>query len=263
MKFLSLCSGSKGNCSLVINDDCTIMIDCGASFKYIKQRLSELNISIEEIDYLFITHQHIDHVRSIKSFKEVKKYSCANIEGTIKLNFFNPIEIKGVQVTALPLSHDSENTSGYLFECDYKKLAYITDTGYVSKQIYPHIHNADYFFIESNHDIEMLMKTNRPYMLKSRIISDTGHLCNEDCMNLLSRVIGPSTKEIILAHLSEEANTRQIAYDVTHSMIKNHPYYSKIKVSVAPQFEICRGGSWDEENTDHDNCIFDCLDNVS
>ncbi len=246
MKFVSLCSGSKGNCTVLYYKNYHILIDCGSSQKYITTRLKELNLSVEDINLVLITHAHGDHVKSIKMFKDKKILSCSEVDYAHQINYFKTLLFNGLKITAIPLSHDSKNTCGFVFESNFEKLVYITDTGYVSKKLYALIHNADYYFIESNHDVAMLMKTSRPFILKNRILSDSGHLCNEDCTKILKQVIGPSTKEIILAHLSEEANTPSLAFETVNAMIKEH-LYNTIVIKIAPQFELCKGGSWHEE----------------
>lgn len=253
MQIISLCSGSKGNCSIIRHKNTVIMVDCGASQKYIKQRMSELSLRFDQIDAVLFTHDHIDHIRSIKMCADVQCFSWVKMKETKEIQPFEPMMIKNLKITAMPLSHDAQNTVGYLFEEGTEKLVYMTDTGYVPKKILPLIHNADIYFIESNHDIEMLMKTSRPQHIKARIYGDRGHLCNEDCAAVLRQIVGPSTKEIILAHLSEEANKPELAYNITSQALRFHPLCSNVKVKVAGQFEVCMGGKWNEE--DHNSFV--------
>lgn len=221
-----------------------LMVDCGASQKYIKTRLQELQLSVEQITALLITHDHSDHIRSIKLLKDKDWYGCCEVDKIKPLQALEKYTLNEIMVTPLPLSHDAKNTVGYLFEAGNEKLVYMTDTGYVPKRLVPLISNAEMYFIESNHDIEMLMKSNRPQHIKARIYSDQGHLCNEDCAKILKYVVGPSTHDIILAHLSEEANQPERALDVVQGALKNHPLLKKeCKIQAAGQFEICSGGS--------------------
>lgn len=244
MKIISLCSGSKGNCSLILHHNTILMVDCGATQKYIKTRLEELNISLNQISALLITHDHSDHIRSLKLMKDIPWYGCCEVE---KIKLLKPLEktvFQEITVTPLPLSHDASNTVGYVFEAGNEKLVYMTDTGYVPKRLIPLIRYAEMYFIESNHDIEMLMKSNRPQYVKARIYSDQGHLCNEDCAKVLKFVVGPSTHDIILAHLSEEANDPLLAQKVVQEALNNHPLLKKeCRLQAAGQFEICSGGS--------------------
>jgi Metal-dependent hydrolases of the beta-lactamase superfamily I len=130
---------------------------------------------------------------------------------------------------------------------DDKKIIYITDTGYISKKNASYMVDADYYIIESNHDIEMLMKTNRPMFLKNRILSDYGHLSNDDSAMIISRLLGPSTKEIVLAHLSQEANTKELALNTYHRIFnQNNIELKNIKIKVASQIDVVYGGDFDD-----------------
>lgn len=264
MKYISLCSGSKGNCSIIQHRNTTLMIDCGATQKYIKSKMEEIDVSLEQIDAVLVTHDHSDHIRGLNLCKQLPILGCTSVPGIKLLEPLKSYSIKELWITPLPLSHDSPNTCGYLIQSEQEKLVYMTDTGYVPKRLLPLIHNAEYYFIESNHDLTLLMNTNRPQYIKARIYSDRGHLCNEDCAAVLERVIGPSTKEITLAHLSEEANDPQLALSVVTEKLKDHPLCDRLILRAAGQFELCKGGEWDEETVDSTGsaagvleCVFD------
>ena len=139
----------------------------------------------------------------------------------------------------LPLSHDAAHTVGYVIEAGGEKLVYITDTGYIRNDVKERIVNADYYIFESNHDIEMLMQTNRPVYIKQRIINDSGHLNNEDSARVLSEVIGERTREIVQAHISQEGNTRAQAYGVLEAELSRRGLLrSDLKLFPAEQFGI-------------------------
>ncbi len=262
MKFASLCSGSKGNCSIIQTEECTIMIDCGASQKYIKERCNEINCRLDQIDAVFITHTHYDHIRSINLMKNKPLFGCADYDGVKKIEPLKEYRFKDLRIIAIPVSHDSPNTVGYVIYQQDEKLVYITDTGYIPKRYTELLQNAEYYFIESNHDVPMLMKTNRPHSLKSRIYSDKGHMCNEDCATALCGLIGPSTKQITLAHLSEEANDPKLAFETIYDKIKNHPLNEKVELQVAKQFEICRGGNQNEKDFSRSDSVTDMLERL-
>ena len=116
------------------------------------------------------------------------------------------IDFNSLKVTILPLFHDAAEPIGFLFEEDNKKLCYITDTGYVHSDLMPLINNCEAYVLESNHDPELLMASDRPYYTKLRIIGDHGHISNEDSMYLLSRSIGDKTNLVMHAHVSQECN---------------------------------------------------------
>lgn len=263
MRYISLCSGSKGNCSIIQHQNTVLMIDCGASQKYIKQRLEEIGIPLEKVDSVLITHDHSDHIRSINLCKSIPLYGCTPILGVKPLKPLQKTKFKDLMITPLPLSHDSPNTVGYLIEAAQEKLVYMTDTGYVPKRLLDYIDNAEYYFIESNHDTEMLMTSQRPQYVKARIFSDTGHMCNEYCAQLLDQIIGPSTKEITLAHLSEEANKPELALHVVRDRLQNHPLCPDVHIQAAAQFELCIGGKANEEIINTSSSFINELECVS
>ena len=265
MKYISLCSGSKGNCSLILEQDTIVMIDCGANQKYIKEKLDEIGMTLDRIDAVFVTHDHQDHIRGLRLCKDIPWFGCADVPGIRTIEKLTEYPIKQLRIIAIPLSHDTENTVGYVVFSDKEKLVYITDTGYVPKRLSSLIQNAEYYFIESNHDVEMLMKTDRPQYIKARIYCDRGHLCNEDCANALAQLVGPSTREITLAHLSEQANDPKLAYQVVFDRLKDHPLCTDVIIQVAKQFEVCIGGNVDEKSLDSaadTDDLLECVLNV-
>ncbi len=204
MKISILGSGSLGNVSLLITDKLKVLIDCGMSYTYIKNQLKEYGIHPEEIDFIILTHDHDDHIYGLEQYK--KRHNTQIIfEPSEEQN--NILEIKDLKITSFPLSHDAEYINGYVFENNNKRIAYITDTGYINIKNHELLNNLDCYIIESNHDIEMLMEGSYPHYLKQRIISDRGHLSNYDAMNYLNKFIGKRTKKIVLFHLSEKNNS--------------------------------------------------------
>lgn len=249
MRYDFLASGSKGNCFVLQDNGVLLIIDCGTTKKYLIAGFDKIGVNYLDADALLITHNHRDHISQIKMFNSLMIYSSNQIEDiqSILIRPYKSFMIKHLKITPIPLSHDSPNTIGFIIKSEKEKLVYITDTGYVQEEILPLIKNANYYILESNHDVEMLMKTSRPYMLKSRILSDSGHLSNESCGKILDKVIGSNTKEIILAHISEEANTVECALSTVVSCCKGNEYFKSISLKAAMQFEIVSGGNIDNE----------------
>ncbi len=222
MKFIILASGSKGNSTLVINDNNDLLlIDAGISFKEIKEKISRYGYDINNIKSVLITHEHDDHIKSINSFSSAKIYSLK--ECKVANNYLNKYEetyIDGFYVTMIPLSHDVK-CCGYILRDDKEKLVYVTDTGYVNYKNINYITNADYYIFESNHNVPLLMETNRPFYIKSRILGDEGHLSNEVASEILCDIIGDNTKQIYLAHLSREANSKDTALNTFYNTAKD------------------------------------------
>lgn len=246
MKFALLASGSKGNCCVIKTDDTQIIIDCGCTKRYLNECFVRLKYDYEQADALLITHSHSDHIAQLKMFDQIPTYAPEEIKTSFLTTIkpFDEFDVKNIHIVVLPMSHDAPSTVGYVLTWEDKKMVYITDTGYIKEEIKPFIQNADYYIFESNHDIEMLMQTNRPIFLKQRIINDNGHLCNDDASQILSTIIGDKTKEIILAHISQEGNTRELALNTLRkTLIDKNINCDHLKLYASEQFNIYIGGN--------------------
>lgn len=246
MEYYILASGSKGNCSVFVNQEGDILlIDCGISITEIKRKFIELHLDFQKIKAVVITHLHIDHSRSLRAFSEDMIYAHKDtlLHCACLLDDYQDIDILGFHFFVLPMSHDSEGTIGFVITYQNEKLAYITDTGYLHVQNQKWINNCDTYLIESNYDPRMLMLSNRPNYLKQRILSIKGHLSNQDCAVILANVLGPNSKEIVFIHRSLETNSEEILlhtfYDV---MKKRNMNISHLLISIASQFEVHVGG---------------------
>ncbi|MEG0314823.1 MAG: MBL fold metallo-hydrolase [Erysipelotrichaceae bacterium] len=244
MKFRLLASGSKGNCCIIESNTTKLVIDCGTTKKYLTSKFEEEQFCIDEAKALLVTHAHKDHISQLKLFNDVETYASCYLE-TNNYHHIEPYEefdIDNLHIQCIPLSHDSPNTNGYIIHDSKEKLVYITDTGYVSDKNLKYIEDADYYIFESNHDIEMLMETSRPYYIKTRILNDEGHLCNGDSAQLLSRIISANTKEIVLAHISAEANSCALAANTLVEKLNKMDGVNP-NIRAAKQYETIIGGN--------------------
>lgn len=247
MYFHNIASGSKGNATIVVSNKTVILIDMGISFVSLEEGMKEVGLTPNEIDAAIFTHDHSDHYRGLKFLKTKK---CYALEGTLTplcnvCNLFEPFEIKDIKITPLLTSHDATNPCGYMLESGDEKLVYMTDTGMFMEENLNYCKNPDYLVIESNHDIQMLMLTHRPQLLKDRIMSEHGHLCNEDSAYASLDIIGPKTKEIYLAHLSEEANTPEKALEAYENIFKEHDVSPDITIKCLHQWHSTTGGKYE------------------
>lgn len=222
MKLSVLSSGSKGNTTYIETPKAKILIDAGNSARYITNKLKELNVLPEEIDAILITHTHSDHIKGLQVLSKkingkvyITKKMYPHLDYLKNYTFIedNELTIKDIKVEIIHTSHDTEESLGYIINYKNKSIVQITDTGYINKKYFDILKNRTIYVFESNHDIEMLNNGKYPFQLRKRILSDKGHLSNYDSAKYLSNFIGDSTKEIILAHLSEENNTEQLAMD--------------------------------------------------
>lgn len=250
MYYYIVSSGSKGNATIIKDKDIVILIDMGIAFSRFEEEINKINLSMKDVNAAFFTHNHTDHISGLKFIPIKKQYA---LKGTLpssghnELDLFEPINIGHLKVTPIKASHDAINPCGYLIENEEERLVYITDTGIFPEENFNLIKNPDYLIIESNHDIQMLMKTNRPMQLKQRILSELGHLNNEDSALAALEIIGKKTKDIVLAHLSEEANTPEKALEAYQRVFS---YFSKdvnkYNLRCANQWTPLLGGSYED-----------------
>ncbi len=221
-----------------------MIIDCGMSWKYLSSAFRQYKLDYQRADALLISHQHSDHIAQIGHFSDLKKYTVFALLDSERIQFYQSFRIKDLEILPLALSHDSPDTTGYLIKDEKTSLVYISDTGYLSATNKSYLKNCNYYILESNHDETMLLNTQRPFILKQRIMFSNGHLSNLDCAANLSELIGSKTREIVLAHLSQEANNPEVALSTLKEVLKvNQVNYSKIRLQAAAQEAVCTGGS--------------------
>lgn len=230
MKVCVLSSGSKGNCTYIETSNHKILIDVGTSCLYVEKALKKIDVLPQDIDIVLITHAHVDHVSGLRVFN--KKYhpqiyltQMILEEINIPLDNVNYIETKEIIddtiITAIKTSHDTKDSNGYIVEENGKSAVYITDTGYINEKYFKLLRNKNIYVFESNHDLDLLMNNpHYPHHLKIRIMSDKGHLSNKDSAYYLSNLIESDTKKVILAHLSEENNTPDLALSTLQNTLQ-------------------------------------------
>lgn len=222
MKICVLSSGSKGNSTYVETSSHKYLIDLGRNKKYIVDKLKEINVKPQEIDYILISHSHDDHVSALESFaKAYKTKVCLTEEILEHIPYMKSYEnlvmyddnliLTEDLITSIRVSHDSGDARNFIIEDGKYSVCYITDTGYINHKYFKLLENKDVYLFESNHDIEMLNNGPYPSWLKKRVLSDTGHLSNISAGVYLSKFIGDNTKKVVLMHLSETNNTPDIA----------------------------------------------------
>ncbi len=231
MKIKVISSGSKGNSTFIESNGTRILIDVGIPYIRIKKDLEEIGEDINKLDGILISHEHSDHLGGLGSLNKkvdakifIRKALSKSVKNVVRNDDIeivdDDIKIGTVSIKLFNTSHDVPNT-GYLIEDGDKSLVYITDTGYISKKNVDITKNKNAYIIESNHDVEMLMNGPYPFILKHRVLSDTGHLSNEASTSYLKKVVGDNTKYVILAHISENNNTYDMALDNAKEQLKD------------------------------------------
>lgn len=227
LRFSVLASGSTGNAFFIESERQKLLVDAGLSGKKLTNLFEKIQVDPSELSGILVTHEHSDHIKGLGIF--ARKYNLpiyANektwkaMEGSIgKLAIdqkflFQLEEVKtfgDMDVESFGVSHDAAEPMFYTFHSNGKKVALVTDLGYVSDRIKKTIEDADAYVFEANHDVEMLRMGRYPWSVKRRILGDSGHVSNEDSGLALADIIGNRTKRVYLAHLSLDNNMKDLA----------------------------------------------------
>jgi len=244
-----MASGSKGNAISIRHNNKQFLVDVGIGFQTLKKKLLEAKIDSSTIEAVLLTHEHQDHTRGLKTFLKSNPETCIYLtKGTyeslttdVKEEMINYRFVKSEQVfsfldlkaTPFMLSHDAKEPVGYVIENATKKVVIATDTGYIDEAFYELLSNADLYVLEANHNPELLMKSSRPFVLKKRILGETGHLSNQDACLLINTFIKMKENSIwVVAHISEDCNT---VLDIEKTIVSILDDPTKIEVKYASQ----------------------------
>lgn len=246
-KFCNFYSGSSGNCSFVETDNTKLLIDCGVSSKKVEEALNSVNVNIEQIDGILISHEHSDHIKGLASI--CKKYNIPiyannstftnikqNISDDKKIKFKSneKFEIGDLKIFPFSIPHDAADPCGFNIHYNDKKITIATDIGHIDNTILHNLDESDFLLLESNYELNMLQCSRYPYMLKRRILGPNGHLSNEDAGVAITQLVKSGLKNIMLGHLSEQNNFPELAYQtVMTSMLSNNVDVDKLKLQVA------------------------------
>ncbi len=248
MKACILASGSKGNSTYIETKNHKILLDMGKNKKYIVDALKSIGVNYKDIDIILISHLHTDHISALESFiHSVPAVVCMPQEMFASLKSLNnyehikiyddEINFDDLKIYAIKSSHDAVASRNFIIEEDGISIVQITDTGYIKSKYFNLLKNREIYFLESNHDVEMLTHGPYPDWLKRRILSDEGHLSNEAAGFYLSKLIGDKTKKVYLMHLSEENNRPEIALETVKKTLNEYEIdFNEIK--CAKQDEI-------------------------
>lgn len=227
IRFSVLASGSTGNAFYVETDKQRFLVDAGLSGKQMDQLFSKVQVDPAALSGILVTHEHSDHIKGLgimarkynlpiyaneKTWKAMEN-SLGKLTTDQKF-LFGMNEVKtfdDLDIESFGVSHDAAEPMFYTFRHDGKKVALVTDLGYVSERIKKTVEDADAYIFESNHDVEMLRMGRYPWSVKRRILGDSGHVSNEDCGLALADIISNRTKRIYLAHLSLDNNMKDLA----------------------------------------------------
>jgi len=231
MNLVSITSGSSGNCIYAGTDDTHILIDAGISGKRIEEGLNSIGIKADELSGIMITHEHIDHIAGIGVLSRRYGIPIYATRGTIQgiintksvgeipFDLFNVIEgdkaftINDLCINPVNISHDANEPVAYRIDNNNRSIGICTDLGTYNDYIIDSFRGVNAILLEANHDVNMLQVGPYPYQLKRRILSDRGHLSNENSGRLLCELLHDDMHTILLGHLSEENNLAELAFE--------------------------------------------------
>jgi len=247
-----LASGSRGNASVVASSRTSLLVDCGLSCREICRRLSLTGIALESLSGILITHEHSDHVSGLfvmarrfrlpvfmtskthHAYKHIFRTSTGEHVHVERLETFEAgrrFHVGDIEVAPFTTPHDAADPVGFVFRADGLRLGFVTDLGYLSRNVRHHLAGCDGLLIESNHDLEMLRGGPYPWAVKQRVMSRVGHLSNEALAEFLAGDYDGGAAFLILAHLSEQNNHPEIARAAAeralgdrHGLLRNRLY---------------------------------------
>ncbi len=250
--FCPLASGSKGNCLYLGTDNTKILIDAGLSTKMTRAKLAEINVTLEEIDAILITHDHGDHIQGLKvmAYKlgipvlanaETAKGIVNTFGDCPKFKIFGTgesFQFGDLEIHPFSIPHDTMDPVAFTIKFDQIKLGICADLGFATALVRNQLRDCDYLYLEANHEPSMVHACARPMVYKQRVLSRTGHLSNHDCGQLLAEIAHPGLKHVYLAHLSSECNSPEMALSTIREILQGHGI--QLELYVAPQHQISR-----------------------
>ena len=254
MRFVSLASGSKGNCYYLASEAGALLIDCGISLKRLEAGIRQQQGSMAALSGIFITHEHRDHISGLGPLLRRYHLPCygtpatldaleERVVGKIDRSLLHPLLEEAIEIADLTVrwtrtSHDAADPVSYQIHAKDKKIGMLTDCGRLSDDNLAALEDSDLLLLEANHDRQMLADGPYPLSLKRRIASDHGHLSNDSCALALPELIGSRTQHVVLAHLSEKNNLPDRAFHTVYDQLKaTPPLGTRFRLWVAQQKE--------------------------
>jgi phosphoribosyl 1,2-cyclic phosphodiesterase len=240
----SLNSGSNGNCYYVGNENEAILIDAGISCREVEKRMKRLNLSIQKVKAVFVSHEHSDHIKGIEILS--KKYQIPvyittatlyksgikiGSDLTVSFGTYEPVKIGSLTIISFPKFHDADDPCSFIVGCKKINVGIFTDIGLPCEHVIKHFQQCHAAFLEANYDEKMLNDGNYPFHLKKRISGGMGHLSNTQALSLFRKYKPSFMSHLFLSHLSKNNNTPQLVKDLFNT------YADGVEIIIASRYE--------------------------
>jgi phosphoribosyl 1,2-cyclic phosphodiesterase len=243
LQFTSLNSGSNGNCYYIGNDTEAVLIDAGLSCRETERRMKRLGLHMQHVKAIFVSHEHIDHVRGLAGIAD--KYNmpiyvtpatqkgCYHLKSEHAISFtaHEPVNIGTLSITAFPKFHDAADPHSFIITSHEKTVGVFTDIGKPCEQVISYFKKCNAAFLEANYDTDMLANGNYPSFLKQRISGGVGHLSNAEALEIFVKHKPNFMSYLLLAHLSKDNNNPVVVQQIFEEVAAD------TKVMVASRYE--------------------------
>jgi phosphoribosyl 1,2-cyclic phosphodiesterase len=247
----SLNSGSNGNCYYIGNNEEAVLVDAGISCRETDKRMARLGLSMEKVKAIFISHEHSDHIRGVEVL--AKKYRLpiyiterTRVSGKLKIDpllirsfeAYERIEIGGLTIIPFQKYHDAADPYSFTVSGNGVNIGVYTDIGAPCEHLVKNFKQCHAAFLEANYDEQMLQEGNYPFYLKKRISGGHGHLSNRQALELFTEHRSSSLSLLLLAHLSKNNNTPELAHELFQQYAGNTTVVAASRYGEMPVYEV-------------------------
>ena len=253
MRVVPLASGSRGNATLVEFGSTRLLVDAGLSARELGRRLGQICVPPQSVDGLLLSHEHNDHARGAERFSRLHGTPVICSAGTLEAMDCSPahfaewkplapgrrLALGEVEIEPFPVPHDAAEPVGFVLHGRELRMGVATDLGHVSSLVVERLRGCQVLMIESNHDDRMLQQGPYTWQLKQRVSGRLGHLSNREAAALLRETVDDSCRAVVLAHLSEKNNTRELAQTSARAALGHRRPEIRVAQPDAPLRPIC------------------------